>query len=73
MLGYIIRLALIVIVVMIGLNIFAPKRVDEILSTVSKTTNIKEETLKNSLDKATKFTQDTVSEISEKVKKNLVE
>jgi predicted PurR-regulated permease PerM len=71
MLGYIIKLVFIVIVVMIGLNIYSPQRVDQIISTVSETTQIEESTLKNGLDKATLFTQDTANEISETVKKNL--
>lgn len=71
MFGYIIKLVILVVVIMIGLNIFAPERAKEIISQVSETTSIKEDTLKNSLDKATEFTQDTVGEISDTVKKNL--
>ena len=56
---------------MVALNIFAPERASEVLSSVSKTTEIEENTLQNSLDKATQFTQDTVQEITDKVKKNL--
>ena len=71
MLGYVIKLIILVVVVMIGLNIFVPKRADEILATVSQTTNIEQSTLKNSLNKVTQFTQDTVSEVTQTVKKSL--
>lgn len=71
MLGYIIKLGFLAVVIMVALNIFAPEQAQKVLSTVSESTHIEENTLKENLDKATKFTQDTVDEVSEKVKKNL--
>ena len=69
MLGYIIRLVFLIIVVMIGINIFMPERANEIISSFSTATNMEETKLKEGLDKATDFTQDTLSEVSEIVKK----
>lgn len=71
MLGYIIKFCFLVIVVMVTLNIFAPEQADKVLSTFSKSTDIEETMLKENLDNVTKFTQDTLSEVTEKVKKNL--
>lgn len=71
MLGYIIKFGFLVIVIMVALNIFAPEQADKLLSTFSESTNIKEDTLKANLDKATKFTQDTLSEVSQTVKDKL--
>jgi len=71
MLGYVIKLIVLIVVVMIGLNIYAPQRVDDILGKVSNATNIEQNTLQNNLDSATKFIQDTVSEVTDTVKKNL--
>jgi len=71
MLGYIIKLVFLIIVTMIGLNIFMPERADEILSSFSEVTQIEEKTLKNGLDKVTGFTQDTLEEVSQKVTKDL--
>jgi hypothetical protein len=73
MLGYIIKFLFLVIVIMIALNIFAPKQAEKIVTYFSEKTEIEEKTLKESLDKATKFTQDTVSEVSNKVKKSIEE
>jgi len=69
LLGYIIRLVFLIIVVMIGINIFMPERANEIISSFSAATNMEETKLKEGLDKATDFTQDTLSEVSEIVKK----
>jgi len=71
MFGYIIKLGFLVIIVMVALNIFAPEQADKILSTFSESTSIEKDTLENSLESMTKFTQDTVKEVSEKVKENL--
>lgn len=71
MLGYIIKLVFLIIVTMIGLNIFMPERADEILSSFSEVTQIEEKTLKNGLDKVTGFTKDTLEEVSQKVTKDL--
>jgi hypothetical protein len=73
MLGYIIKLVFLVIVTMIGLNIFVPERADAILSSFSNVTEIEEKTLKENLDRVTKFTQDTIAEVSQKIKKNFEE
>ena len=71
MLGYIIKFGFLVIMIMVALNIFAPKQADKLLSTFSRSTDIKEDTLKANLDKATQFTKDTVEEVSQTVKKKL--
>lgn len=73
MLGFIIKISFLVIAIMIALNIFAPKQAEKVINYFSETTHIEESTLKESLDKATKFTTDTVEEVSDKVKKNLSE
>lgn len=73
MLGFIIKMSFLVIAIMIALNIFAPKQAEKVLNYFSETTHIEENTLRESLDKATKFTTDTVDEVSTKVKKNLAE
>lgn len=71
MFGFIIKISIIVITVMIALNIFAPTQAQKVLNYFSENTNLQEETLQEKLDVATKFTQDTFTEVSEKVKKNL--
>ena len=71
MLGYIIKLGFLVIMIMVALNIFAPEQADKLLSTFSESTDIKEDTLKSNLDKATQFTKDTVKEVSDTVKEKL--
>lgn len=71
MLGYIIKFGFLVIMIMVALNIFAPEQADKLLATFSKSTDIKEDTLKANLDKATQFTKDTVEEVSQTVKKKL--
>jgi len=73
LLGYIIRLVFLVIVVMIGINIFMPERADEIISSFSDISNIEETKLTDGLNKATDFTQDTFSEVFEMVKKKFTE
>ena len=71
MLGYIIKLGFLVIMIMVALNMFAPEQADKLLATFSETTDIKEDTLKSNLDKATQFTKDTVKEVSDTVKEKL--
>ena len=73
MLGYIIKLGFLVIIVMVTLNIFAPEQADKFLSTFSESTSIEKSILSDSLESMTKFTQDTVVEVSQKVQKNLGE
>ena len=73
MLGYIIRLVFLIIVVMIGINIFMPERANEIISSFSTATNMEETKIKEGLDKVTNFTQDTFSEVLEMVKKKFLE
>lgn len=71
MLGYIIRLVVLIVVVMIGINFFMPERADEIIASFSEVTNMEETKIKEGLDKATNFTEDTFSEVSDMVKKKL--
>jgi len=71
MLGYIIKFCFLVTVVMVTLNSFAPKQADKVLETFSNYTNIEKTMIKEHLDSVTKFTEDTLSEVTEKVKKNL--
>ena len=52
---------------MIILNIFAPEHAANVISLLSENTDIKEETLKTTLDKATQFTKDTLEEVSQKI------
>jgi len=71
MLGYILKFSILIVAIMVALNIFAPQQAQEVLNYFSVKTNIKEDTLQENLDMVTKFTQDTVEEVSQKVKKNL--
>jgi len=71
MLGTIIKLAIVVVVVMIAINMLAPKQADKILSTVSEKTDINKDVLKDKLNKATDFTKDTLKEATDTVKDNL--
>lgn len=71
MLGYIIKFGFLVIMIMVVLNIFAPEQADKLLSTFSESTDIKEDTLKSNLDKATQFTKDTVAEVTQTIKEKL--
>ena len=71
MLGYIIKFCFLVTVVMVTLNSFVPKQADKVLETFSKYTNLEKTMIKEHLDSVTKFTEDTLSEVTEKVKKNL--
>jgi len=71
MLGYVIRLVVLIVVVMIGINFFMPERASEIISSFSEATNMEEEKITEGLNKATNFTEDTLSEVSEMVKKKL--
>jgi len=71
MLGFIIKICFLVIVVMVGLNIFAPEQADKVVSLFSEKTQIEESTLKDSLDTVTNFTKDTVNEVSQTVQKSL--
>ena len=57
--------------VMVVLNIFAPEQADKVLSVFSESTDIKEDTLKFNLDKATQFTKDTVEEVTQTIKEKL--
>jgi hypothetical protein len=69
MLGMIIKLGVFVAVIMIALNIFAPQQADKLLGSFSESTNMDKDSLKNSLDKATEFTKDTISEVKENMDK----
>jgi len=71
MLGFILKIAFLVVVVMVALNIFAPEQADKVVSVFSEKTQIEESTLKDSLDKVSNFTKDTVNEVSQTVQKNL--
>jgi hypothetical protein len=71
MLGYIIKLVFLVIVTMVGLNIFVPERANEIVATFSEFTEIEEVMLKEKLDAITNFTQDTFVEVKEQINKLL--
>ncbi len=71
MLGYIIKFGFLIIMIMVALNIFAPEQANKVLSVFSESTDIKEDTLKMNLDKATQFTKDTVEEVSQTVKEKL--
>jgi len=71
MLGYIIKFSFLVVAIMVMLNIFAPEQANKVLSTFSKSVDIEENVLKENLDSMTKFTQDTIDEVTQKVKKNL--
>ena len=71
MLGYILKLLFLVIVTMVGLNIFMPERANEILSKLSESTSIEEKMLKENLDKVSQFTKDTLDEVSQEVQKKL--
>lgn len=73
MIGFILKISFFVIVVMIGLNIFAPEQADTIISKVSQTTSIEKNILQDNLDQASDFTKETVAEVSEKVKETLSE
>ena len=73
MLGYIIKFGLLAIVVMVGLNSFAPVQANKVLASVSEFTNIDEKILKKNLDIITKFTEETIEEVSQKVQKNLAQ
>ena len=67
MLGYILKFFLFLLMVMVILNIFAPEHAANFISLISEYTDINEETLKNSLDKVTQFTKDTLEEVSQKI------
>jgi hypothetical protein len=69
MLGTLIKLAILAIVILVALNILAPKQADKVLDTVSEKTSIDKTTLKENLDKATQFTKDTVKEAATTAKK----
>jgi len=71
MIGSIVKLGLLVVVILIALNIFAPEQADKLLSTFSEKTDIDKSSLKDNLDKATEFTKDTVKEASQTVKENI--
>ena len=68
MIGTIIKLAILAVVVLVALNIFAPNQADKILSSVSEKTGMDKDTLSDKLDSATEFTKDTINEASSTVK-----
>ena len=71
MLGTLIKLAILAIVILVALNILAPKQADKVLDKVSEKTSIDKDALKENLDKATQFTKDTVKEAATTAKENL--
>jgi hypothetical protein len=71
MIGTIVKLLVLVAVVLIALNIFAPQEADKALSTISETTKIDKSSLKENLDKASEFTKDKVNEATEAVQDKL--
>ena len=78
MISTIIKLSLLVIIVMIALNIFAPTQADKVLATFCKTVDIDKDFLSKNLNTATEITIDTATEVKdftnytiEEVKKNL--
>ena len=73
MFGFILKIGFIGIVIMVALNVFAPNQANKILTVVSEKTQIEENTLKDNLNKATEFTKDTVSEVSQTIQKKLEE
>jgi len=73
MIGYIIKISILILTVMISLNIFMPVQAKRIVIYVSSITNIQEEILQENLNNVTQFTQDTFLEVSQKVQKNLAQ
>ncbi|BFU76888.1 hypothetical protein ALC152_01030 [Arcobacter sp. 15-2] len=71
MFGFISKILIIFITIMITLNIFVPTQAKKVVNYFSESTNIEEGKIQKNLDLATKFTQDTFEEVSEKVKKHL--
>ena len=68
MIGLIVKLAIVAVVILVALNIFAPNQADKILSTVSDKTGMDKGSLSDKLNNATEFTKDTVKEASETIK-----
>lgn len=71
MFGFISKILIIFITIMITLNIFVPTQAKKAVNFFSESTNIEEGKIQKNLDLATKFTKDTFEEVSEKVKKHL--
>ncbi len=67
MIGTIIKLAILAVVILVALNIFAPQQADKILGTVSEKTGIDKDDLSDKLNSATEFTKDTIDEASQTV------
>ena len=64
MIGSIIKIGVIVAVIMIALNIFAPEQADKLLSSFSDSTGMDKGGLTDKLNNATEFTKDTIKEAS---------
>ena len=68
MIGTIIKLAIVAVVVLVALNIFAPGQADKALTTISEKTGIDKGSLSDKLNNATEFAKDTIDEASQTVK-----
>jgi len=71
MFGFISKILVVFVTIMITLNIFVPTQAKKVVSYFSENINIEEEKIQKNLDLVTKFTQDTFEEVFEKVKKQL--
>ncbi|MEA2016934.1 MAG: hypothetical protein U9N59_00680 [Campylobacterota bacterium] len=67
MIGTIVKLAILAVVILVALNIFAPNQADKILSSVSDKTGMDKGDLSDKLNNATEFTKDTIKEASDTV------
>ncbi len=68
MIGTIIKLAVLAVIILVALQIFAPDQADKVLTTVSEKTGMDKDNLSEKLNEATEFTKDTINEASQTVK-----
>ena len=66
MIGFIVKIVIVVVVVLVGLNIFMPEKAMEAIEVISDTTGISEETITQNIDKATDIAIDGADMAKEK-------
>lgn len=71
MLGMLLKLILLVVIILVGLQIFSPETAQKAVDQISETTGVEKSTLEKNLDKATQFTLDSADKVAQAAKEKI--